>query len=88
MVLLTGIGTLPLVGILILGATLVTVMLQSRNYLPFTLSEGVYIGISFGAVYLVASFLVDSTWETIVILGVGFIAWGAGYETGQITEVE
>ena len=71
MVLITGIGTLPLVGILILGATLVTVMLQSRNYLPFMLSEGVYTGISFGTVYLVTSFLVDSTWETIVILGVG-----------------
>ena len=88
MVTLAGVGPLPVLGSLILGATLVTVMLQSRNRLPFTLSESAYTGISVGAVFLVANFLVDSTSETIVILCVGCFAWGAGYEFGQISEGE
>ncbi|SNR48428.1 hypothetical protein [Halorubrum vacuolatum] len=83
---LAGVGALPMLGLLILGTTLVTAMLQSRNRLPFTPSERAYIGVSVGAVFLVASFLVDSTWETIVILCVGCFAWGAGYEVGQISE--
>ena len=88
MIILAGVGALPVLGLLILGATLVTAMLQSRNRLPFTLSESAYTGVSVGAIFLVASFLVDSTLETIVILCVGCFAWGAGYEIGQISEGE
>ncbi len=61
-----GVGAFPVLGLLILCTTLVTAMLQSRNRLPFTLSEGTYVGVSVGSVFLVASFLVDSTWETIL----------------------
>lgn len=79
-----GVDTLPLVGIAIIGVLFVMASLQSRNRLPFIISEGAYISISTAAALLVAQFLVDSTSKTIIIFAVGSLAWGVGYETGQI----
>ena len=84
MAITTSLGTLPLAGIVALALTFVAADLQSRNRLPVSIPEGVYVGVSMGAALLVAQFLIESTWGTVGVLAVGGLCWAIGHETGQI----
>ncbi|QWC18788.1 hypothetical protein KI388_11740 [Halorubrum sp. 2020YC2] len=75
---------LPPAGLAILTLAFVAAVLQSRNRLPFSVPEGVYVGVSIGAALLVAQSLTDSTWETVAVFAVGGLSWAIGHETGQI----
>ncbi|MGM0447876.1 MAG: hypothetical protein ACQERM_06445 [Methanobacteriota archaeon] len=78
-----GVDSLPLAGLAILGIAFVTASLRSRGRLPFAVSDGAYVAVSIGAVFLVAQFAVDSTLDTIGVLFIGSFAWGTGCETGR-----
>ena len=83
MAITTSLGTLPLAGIATLALTFVAANLQSRNRLPVSIPEGVYVGVSMGAALLVAQFLIESTWGTVGVFAVGGLCWAIGHETGQ-----
>ena len=74
---------LPLAGLALLCAAFASAALRSRSRLPFASSEGAFVAVSVAGVFLVAQFLVDSDLKTVVVLLVGCVAWGTGYEVGR-----